>query len=240
MKEILQDGGRLFLRTIVVNLMCLFVVVSIYNFAAAMLSREVGYVAYGTQDTEKEGEKLYTYYEVDGEDTKLAEYEAKGYTVTKRTIREVGKTADIITEIVAQIFAMGILVAFVYPKMWDQGYRDRNLVKTKHKREDALKGLKVGLLGATPNIIAFVFLAVTKNGVSKGLSLWLYKIANASVYTLSEVIAGQALKFGDLSALQLVIMGLTLLIMPAIAFAGYYLGYRGFSIGEKLTYKGTK
>ena len=58
MNGVLKEGGKLFIRMFFVNIMCLFVVVSIYNFAAAMLSRDVGYVAYGTLDEEKEGEKL--------------------------------------------------------------------------------------------------------------------------------------------------------------------------------------
>ncbi len=237
MNTIFKEGGKMLVRMIFINLMCFFVVISIYNFSAAVFSEEIGYVAYGTQENQKDGEKLYTYYNSQGEDTELKAWEEKGYTVTKRSIREVDKTADTVTKIIAQVFALGILISFVYPKMWDMGNSDLNMVRTNHKSKDLFTGLKIGLIGIAPFVLGFVFLAATKSGISKDVTVWFYKLLNAATFPLVEAVIGAAAKNGDMTALQLILVTITLFIMPAVAFIGYYLGYSDFSIGEKLTYK---
>lgn len=240
MTEILKDGGKLFIRTIFINIMCFFVVVSLISFAVAVFAEDVGYVAYGTTDKESEGEKLYTYYIADGEDTKLKEYEEQGYTVTTRAIREVNKTGDTVILLVAQAFALGILITFIYPSMWDRGNSDSNLVNFEHQKKDTLKGLKIGTVAATPSILLFLVLVITRSGLAKNVPVALYKLLNASFYPIIEFIVGDSTKFAELNALQLILLALTLLAVPVIAFIGYYFGYKGLSIGEKLTYKKTK
>ena len=47
MKEILKDGGKLFLKTIVVNIMCFFLVISFSVLTTAAFSKNIGYTAYG-------------------------------------------------------------------------------------------------------------------------------------------------------------------------------------------------
>lgn len=240
MKEILKGGGKLFVRTVLINIMSFFVVMSLIFFGVTAFSEEVGYVAYGTKSETEESQKLYTYYNTDGEDTELLKYEQQGYTVTKSAIREVSKAKDTAILLVAQAFALGILICFVYPSLWDKGNADCNMVKIGQQKEDILKGLKIGCVAAVPSGLFYLFLAITKNNVSAKLPASIYKFATATFYPVNEFIVGKSDKLSDLSVLQLLLLALPLLALPIIAFIGYYLGYKGFSISEKLTYKKTK
>ena len=48
MKENFKTGAKLFLKLIVVNIMCFFVVMSFSVLATAAFTKNVGYKAYGT------------------------------------------------------------------------------------------------------------------------------------------------------------------------------------------------
>ena len=240
MGEIFKGSFKMFIRIIFINLMSFFVVMSLISFSVAVFAEPVGYVAFGAKEGSQESEKLYTYYNSEGEDLKLKEYEDKGYTITKREIREVDKLGDTVVLIVAQGFALGILITFVYPTMWDLGGADINMVKIGQKAEDKLKGLKIGVLGTIPSALVFFVIAFTKNGISANVSTALYKFLNASFYPILEFVFGESKKFADLAVWKLIIMFLLLCVVPLTAHIGYTLGYKGFSIGEKLTYKKLK
>ena len=150
------------------------------------------------------------------------------------------KLGDTVVLIVAQGFALGILITFVYPTMWDLGGADINMVKIGQKAEDKLKGLKIGVLGTIPSALVFFVIAFTKNGISANVSTALYKFLNASFYPILEFVFGESKKFADLAVWKLIIMFLLLCVVPLTEHIGYTLGYKGFSIGEKLTYKKLK
>ena len=78
MKENFKTGAKLFLKLIVVNIMCFFVVMSFSVLSTAAFTKNVGYKAYGTSSDSSEPQELYTYYYAEGEDTKKAEYEGQG------------------------------------------------------------------------------------------------------------------------------------------------------------------
>lgn len=149
-------------------------------------------------------------------------------------------SGDAVMLIIAQGFALGILISFVYPPMWDLGAADINMVKIGQKAEDKLKGLKIGVLGTIPSALVFLVIAFTKNGISANVSTALYKFLNASLYPILEFVFGESKKFADLKIWQLCVMALLLCVVPVTAHLGYHLGYKGFSISEKLTYKKIK
>ena len=72
MKENFKTGAKLFLKLIVVNIMCFFVVMSFSVLSTAAFTKNVGYKAYGTSSDSSEPQELYTHYYADGEDTKKA------------------------------------------------------------------------------------------------------------------------------------------------------------------------
>ena len=82
MNGILKESGKLFGKTIIINVLCLIVAVSVVSICVAMLADVKGYVAYGQKGEDSAVEELYTYYIEDGEDLKLEEYEKEGYTVS--------------------------------------------------------------------------------------------------------------------------------------------------------------
>lgn len=244
MKEILKDGLKLFGRTIIINILSFFVVISIITLSFAVFSKEIGYQAFGTIKTEAESEEekselLYTHYNADGEDTKLAEYEAKGYTVTKSAIKETTESGKNATLLIAQLFTLGIFVSFIYPTLWEKGNKALNMVRIGKRAEDKLYGLKVGLISVIPSALVLLFLTVTKSSLSAKLPVALYKLANSSFYSVIELIAGNSSTFGELNILRLIGLYLPLLLVPAVAYIAYLIGYMDISLGEKFTYKKT-
>ena len=228
MKENFKTGAKLFLKLIVVNIMCIFVVMSFIVLSTAAFTKNVGYKAYGTSSDSSEPQELYTHYYADGEDTKKAEYEGRGFTVSESKIRSEmtrGGTAAFLT--VSQIFCILILFSFIYPNIWHIGTTDSNLVKFKHKAEDKLKGLKMFLL----------FVIIAKAGAAPKFPVVLLKFLNAAFYSLTHVICGSAVHVSELSVIRLILLLLLPLVIPAVSCVSYILGYKNFSVGEKLIYK---
>lgn len=238
MKEILKGGGKLFLRTVIVNIMCFFIVISFSVLTTAAFSKNIGYKAYGTTSGSTEQTELYTYYYEDGDDTQKSAYEEDGYTVSTVSIRsEISKSGNILYLVISQLFCILILCGFIYPNFWHDGTNDSNLVKFKHKREDKFKGVKIGAVAAIPNYLALIFLVIAKLGALPDFPMVLYKFLNSSVYSFIEVILGGAVAVSNLDLWRLLLLFLLPLIIPAIAGVSYILGYKNISVGENLVYK---
>ena len=237
MNELLKNGGKLFLKTVVINFMSFFVVMAVISFCVGTFAETKGYSAYGTTSDSSSQELLYTYKFADGEDTKRAEYEAEGYTVIIREIRETSKTVDVITLLAAEVFTLAILVILVYPPIWKIGFADRNAVNFEHQKKDILKGLKIGCIGAAPMTLVLLFLSITKNSISANTPVATYKLMNSSLYSFIDFIAAGSTKFSQLNLWQILLLFLLQSVVPAVAFTAYYLGYKGYSIEEKFTFK---
>ena len=238
MKEIFKDGGKLFLKTIVVNIMCFFLVISFSVLTTAAFSKNIGYTAYGTTGDSSEQTELYTYYYEDGEDAKKSAYEEDGYTVSTVSIRsDISKSGKTLFLIISQLFSILILCAFIYPDIWHNGTNDSNLVKFKHKSEDKFKGLKIGAIAAIPSYLILIFLVIARLGALPNFPMVLYKFLNSSVYSFIEVILGGTVTVSNLAVWRFILLFLLPLIIPAIAGISYILGYKNISVGEKLVYK---
>ena len=238
MKEILKDGGKLFLKTFVVNIMCFFLVISFSVLTTAAFSKNIGYKAYGTTGGSSEQTELYTYYYEDGEDAKKSAYEEDGYTVSTVSIRsDISKSGKTLFLIISQVFSILILCGFIYPDIWHNGTNDSNLVKFKHKSEDKFKGLKIGAVAVIPSYLILIFLVIARLGTLPDFPMVLYKFLNSSVYSFIEVILGGTVTVSNLAVWRFVLLFLLPLIIPAIAGISYILGYKNISVGEKLVYK---
>ena len=238
MKEILKSGGKLFLKTVVITIMCFFIVISFSVLTTAAFTKNIGYKAYGTSSDTSSQTELYTYYYEDGEDTYKSAYEEQGYTVSTASIRsQISKTGNTVFLTVSQIFCLLILISFIYPELWHNGTNDSNLVRFKHKKEDKLKGLKIGLVTVIPHYLFLIFLVIAKLGALPSFPMVLYKFLNSSFYSFIEIIVGGAVTVADLAVWRLLLLFILPLIIPAAAGAAYILGYNNFSIGEKLVYK---
>ena len=237
MKEIIKTSLSLFGRTIVIDIMCFFMVISLSVLITAAFSENIGYIALGTTSESEQSVELYRHYYEDGDDTKRAEYEENGYTITESKIRsKVSKMGNAVFLAVSGIFCTVLLVCFIYPKFWQMGTKDSNLVQFKHKTEDKLKGLKCGLIAIIPGIILLIVMAF----VIPESQTALYKFLNCSVYTFAELIIGSCKAFKEINILQFLGLALLKVLIPATAYAAYLLGYKNISLGEKFIYKKTK
>ncbi len=232
MSENLRNGLRLFVKIIIVNVLSAIVVLSVMALSMSAFADEIGYDIYGTKGDSGETQLLYRHLHEDGEDTRLEEYKAEGYAITKKLIKQTNKTEHNITVIIAQIFALGVTVSYIYPPMWDRGYKDSALVKADNLPEDKFRGLKIGLIAQIPAYMLLgLFLIFSK------LPAAVFKLLNSSLYTLFEFTFQSSNTFAQLNFLQILLTALILLIIPLIAWGAYELGYRDIAIAEKLTYK---
>lgn len=243
MKEIVKNGALVWLRTVVVTVMCLIICISMSVIISAAFSEDLGYYAYGQKEDGKDAELLYEHYNADGEDTEKAKYEADGYTVTTQKITRITDTGNAVFLTVSQLFCTLLTVAFVYPNLWHLGAKDSNLVKFKHKVSDPLKGLKIGLVGTLPSFLVFCGFFACKFAYPK-LPVALYRFVNCYNYSFVYLICGEGsnpqITVGELAIWRFILLAVILLIVPATACVAYLLGFKDISLGEKFIYKNTK
>lgn len=239
MKEIMKNGLSFWGRMVIVTVMCIFLCMSMSVLATAIFTDNIGYEAYGVKEGQEESVFLYKHFNADGEDTKKAEYEEQGYTVTTNSIRSELKGGGNATFlVVTQLFNTLLTVSFIYPNLWQLGAKDSNLVKFKHKNEDKFKGLKIGLVGSVPAVLLWVALFVCKY-VKPDLPTALYRFLNCSNYSFIYAVCKNA-TVGELSIVQLMVLLLLIFIFPLVAYGAYLLGYKDISLGERFIYKKTK
>ncbi len=233
---IFKKGLKLFGISVVANVMCFILIISFSVISTALFTEKIGYTMYGATAEGEELKELYTYYFEDGDDTQKEKYEQKGYSLTEITLRsQVSKTNKVVWSLVSQIFCLVMMISFIYNQLWQLGSKDSNLVKFKSLKEDKLKGLKIGLIASAPSFIFFVF-----SVISKKVNIALFAFLNAYLYDFISLIANGAKTFDALSIWQILLIFVILLIFPAAAYGSYLLGYKQFSISEKLVYKKNK
>lgn len=238
MGDILKTGLKLWGKTIVVSIMCFFVVISMNTIATAFFTENVGYTAYGTTSDSSKHTELYTYEYKDGEDTLKKGYEDQGYTITMAYKRSGFSTGGkVFFYGLTQVMCIILLITFIYTTVWPKGTRDNNLVNTGHKKEDVFKGFKYGLVSIIPYSVFWLLVIVLKNGALKEMNLSIVNLTSAQFYSFVQLIMNKAKVLGDIDYVQLVGIWVLQLIIPLISGISYYLGYKDISIGEKMIYK---
>lgn len=240
MKDVFKNGGLLFIRLLIVAVMSLIVTVSIGVISIAAFTDNIGYTAYVT---DKDGKKIDTYYfsTADGTDKKYDEYTEKGYSVQKMNERSklTGKGA-IVNAVSSQAISLIILTVFVYNKLFPLGNSDGNLVRFGHKKEDKLYGLKIGLVAIIPSVILFLVAVVFAVGVNKNVTVSLFTLPHFYLFQIEKAIIGGKTVLGELSAVQFILLFISLAVVPLLSFISYFLGYKDILLFEKLTYKKKK
>ena len=238
MKEIIGLGAKTFGKLVLVNVLCVFLVLSISVIISNTFKENIGYMVYGVQEGEEEPEHLYNYYFKNGEDTEKANFEAEGYTeLSEHPITAATKTGNKIFLTISGLFCFATLAVILYPAIWKTGSKDRNLVHFGHIAEDKLKGLKVGIVAIIPAFLLFAFFVATKGNISANFPAGWLKFLNANAYSFIDLLQNGAMKLSEISALKLVLMALTQITVPLICYLAYYLGYKEISIADKLMYK---
>ncbi len=241
MKDVIKKSLRVFFLLFIANIMSFFLIVSFNVITVVGFTEEIGYTAFGTTEDNEEPVELYKHYYKDGEDTKKAEYEDQGYTVTTPAIRSnPTKTEDVVSKSIAGLICIVISVCVIYTEIWKFGDKDRTAVKYQNQKEQLSKGFFVGLFASIPAIILLFVLTVLKTGFAEKLSLLLYGMLNTYLYDLIYLVANGAEFFGQLNYIQLLLILLLLMIVPIACGIAYILGYKGVSLSEKMVYKNNK
>lgn len=231
-KDTVIHSLKLLGQLIIVSILNIFICISFMFICTAAFTKNIGYSAVVFDKDNNEVDR-YAYYSADGEDTKLAEYpEADGYKISKQSVRsQLSGAGSAVNRILTQVFTLALTIGFIYPKLWQLGAKDSNLVKFKHRESDPLRGLKIGLIAQIPALLLLIsFFAFMRK-----VPLKLYALLNSPFYALIDIIGG-AKSFSQLNILQSAALFLLLLIVPAICAGAYLLGLKDISLSEKFIY----
>jgi CDP-diglyceride synthetase len=122
-----------------------------------------------------------------------------------------------------------ILWAVIYSSCWSEAERDRNRAKFGHMTKYMPKGVVSALFATIPFLIVYILYA---------FNMWKNSpVAYYIVYLLFNIPYLSFVTAFKHNALALVLL---LIPMPVAAQVGYILGYRQFSISDKLIYKNKK
>ncbi len=241
-----KSGLKLSGSLIVAAIISVFLCVSMNVICSAIFTVETGYKAYvyeNEESTETIAEYEYTYTDNngdgkdDGTDMKLKEYEYKGYivnTVKQRSaLTGVGKTVFLV---VTQAFCIVMIIAFAATLPYKQGFKDANLIKTGHIKNDILKGFKIGLIGNLPFLVIAILMIVCSTQVPNFRTVW-YAFLSGHMYSFIMWITSGAQTLKELTLTQHILLVLLQLMVPVISGIAYILGKKEINIAEKLVYK---
>lgn len=238
MKKDIKTSASLFLKLVIAAIICFFLMLS-FNviFSGIGQKKEIGYVAYG-QKGDGEAERLYTYYNSQGDDLKFSAYESQGYKIEKSVLTEMTKGTEIAYDAVTLSFSLIILIAIIYAPIWEYGFKDSNLVHLGHRTNDKWRGFKIGLIASIPHALLYLAVLILSGSVLKDFNMSLYKFASSYFFILYDFIFKKSIiTAGEVTALQWIFTAIVLLAVPVISGVSYYLGLKEISIGEKLVYK---
>ncbi len=237
MKDIFKKSLKVYFLLFLANIMSFFLIISLNVITVAVSTENIGYVAYGTTDKSQEPKQLYTHYYDQGEDTKKAEFENNGYTVTTSSVRSnPSKTATVVSKSISTVMCVIILFLLIYNNLWKYGNIDRTGVKYKNQKEQKYKGFIVGLIANTPALLLFAVLILFKNAFAKNFPVKLFGLLNTYLFDFLNLISANTV-FGNIAFWQVAVILLMLLIVPLSCEIAYYLGYKDIILSEKFVYK---
>ncbi len=238
MKDTIKKSLSVFWRFLFANFVCIFIVVMVSTIATSLFTQNIGYTAYGVKEGGSENEYLYTYYTKDGEDTKKAEYEEQGYTVSTTQIRDnMSKAERNVFLVISLIGTLWLTGSFIYGVSWMFGNKDSNKVHFGRIKEDKLRGAKIGLIATIPYFLLYIAFLICGLGVAPKFSVVIYKFANCFAFGFVDLICGNNFTAGELAFWQFILLFVLLLIPAIICEVGYILGFKDISISEKIIYK---
>ncbi len=239
--DILKKGIKTFFTTIIVCIICFFLVVSFNALKIGLFSQDIGYDVYGKTEENADPEYLYSYYIKDGEDLKAEDYEKQGYQLLKYSIRsEVEKAPEIFCSVFSQIFCFVILVSFIYNELWKAGNKDFEAERLYGTAINKLKGLYIGLIAVVPSAVLLTFCLAMKDTITAKLPIAIFTFSNCYAYEIIFSITNGAVNWADVQWWQALVYFAVLMIIPIIALVSYIIGYKDISLAEKLVYKNNK
>ncbi|MGI6263936.1 MAG: hypothetical protein ACOYJY_00510 [Acutalibacteraceae bacterium] len=233
-------AGKTFARTCVAALIGLIIYLGLSSIFRIVSTHQIGFAIW-TAGEDGAAPTVERHYYTDPDYTEdLPVTEEQQVT---RLYSDPPEAAVLASQILTQLGAAFVLIVFAYQPMWRQGDHDRNEAAFGRGRQDPLSGLKVGAVADIPAIGVYLVLWLGKLGVLPAVTTWsAFTLLNGSFlpycyWIMAPQLAGST---ASLSVWQLLALAVPALVLPVICHVGYTLGWRQFSIGEKLTFKKVK
>ena len=137
-----------------------------------------------------------------------------------------------------ELCGVTILITMIWQTVYDIGFKDSNMVRTGHMKENLYRGFIIGGIAQIPFALALILFVVFN------LKFSIYRFINSVYFWFLTVIAGsgadKALGMRELGVGRITLMFLLLLVVPAISGGVYILGYKGIDLFSKFVYKKRK
>lgn len=233
--SLFKTSIKLWVRLVFATVMCFIVWLSIDAVGLNVFGEVTGYEIYAYDENGENPQLLSSHTYAAGED-RTAEIKIKDNEVLIY-LRAMSPAADVSIGVLTSIFTLLIYGLYPYIVLWDKGSHDENFVNIGKMDEDRYFGLKVGAIASVPSALLYLLLILGKFGVISGTVLNWHRLINAPFIPYIDAVEMGAKVATDLSVGSLLAVGATLLFVPFVSWIGYNLGYRHFSIREKIVYK---
>ncbi len=130
-------------------------------------------------------------------------------------------------KVLTQVLMLFVLVVLCGYYVWAEGDRDRNLVKHHDRRPTPFRGVWIGLIAAIPSLALYVLLMLGKLNVFAADSVQgVYRMLNP-VFTplILAVMPTDVYPATAITGVQMTLLFLLCLVLPATCAAAYPLGY---------------
>lgn len=232
MKIEIKRALRLFASQLGIAVLSIIVYVFVTMFAVSAFSEQVGYEVY-IESQQGGYDYAYSHYFADGEDQKLASYDAD--KVYKQSIRLLSDGANLTVKIVVQILTAIMFVYLIYGYVWNKASEDNARVEIEGLQGSAHHGFWLGLLGAVPFFVIYL-LVILEKFIGTSFALSAYKITNFSMFYLTELACNNVTKAAELPLWCFVPMLAIIFALPLVSWFGYYMGYKGINIRKSMVY----
>lgn len=234
-KSDFQVAFSLYLKTILVAFMSLFIYMSFVMLFEALGTSVVRYDIYEVNSATGETSKVGEFAKPESNES-APELKEGQKSVPVRS--ELSNGVAITRDIISTLFMLILLGSFPYSVLWSMGDRDKNAVQFGHREEDKYRGLKIGSMAAIPSAGLLLFFIIGKLGVASAPALMAYRFLNVPFLPLINRICDPLTTATAAEASWLVVaFGLLIVVyVPLFAAIGYWLGYKQISLTEKFIY----
>ena len=249
---------KIFLYSLLAAVLCFFLHMSLTMALSTASTQKIGQsMVYTLEDGRMIVSDIYdeafvddehqnkTYFlEDDGSEIVIPDDEVKNYTyIHQRAVNirtEVDPLMRTITDVVAQVLMLILFLAFPYSTVWYLGDHDRNQVQFGHAAENPWRGVVIGALASIPATLMWLLLLVGKvSGLLPDFVTY-YRWFNWCVLPyFNQFVPESVTNPAEVSWLAVAAMIPVLLSLPVIAGIGYRLGYKDFSVRDRLVYSAT-
>lgn len=230
-----KAGCMVWVRLIFASIICFIVWFSIDAMCLSFLGEVSGYQIYAYDENGENPQLIVSYTYAEGEDKTTDIAVDENQVLTK--IRTMSPTDKVVVGVVSSVFTWLIFGLFPYNIMWSKGSHDENYVNIGRFEQDTLFGLKAGIVASIPSMVLYLLLVLGKFGAFPSVILQWHRLINSPFIPYIDAVEMGVKTAMELSFGSLLAVGATLLFVPFVCWLGYYLGYCGISIRERLVYK---